>query len=258
MSRNFELLQQLEKEPLPLQAPEPAMDMPPIAATIVPPLFPAQRLPGDDIDTIAQAEEIKLLQRVFFLPRVDTPRVVVFSGIEQGDGCSSLCARIARLLASQTRASVCLIDADVRSPSLHESFEVENRAGLIAALSSDSPVRELVQPVAQERLWLLASGAWNPNAFALLASEQLRTRIAELRREFDFVLIDAPPAAGFTDAMLLGQVTDGVVLIVRANTTRRVTAQKIVEELQAVNVRILGTVLNQRSFPIPQKIYSRL
>jgi len=86
----------------------------------------------------------------------------------------------------------------------------------------------------------------------------LQTRFAELRKEFDFVLIDAPPLTPYSDALAFGQLTDGFILVVEANATRREAALQVAENLRAANIRILGAVLNQRTFPIPESLYHRL
>jgi Mrp family chromosome partitioning ATPase len=81
---------------------------------------------------------------------------------------------------------------------------------------------------------------------------------AELRREFDFVIVDAPPLTRCADAIALGQLSDGVVLVLEANSTRRETALAAAESLRSSGIQIIGAVLNKRTFPIPEKIYNRL
>jgi Mrp family chromosome partitioning ATPase len=91
-----------------------------------------------------------------------------------------------------------------------------------------------------------------------LSAEWLDSRLKELRLEFDYTVLHAPPAGLCSEAALLGHLSDGVVLVLQANSTRRVAAQKVKQMLHASNVRLLGTVLNQRTFPIPEAIYKRL
>jgi Mrp family chromosome partitioning ATPase len=86
----------------------------------------------------------------------------------------------------------------------------------------------------------------------------MRLRLAELHAAFDYVLIDAAALNACNDAIVLGGLSDGVVLTLKANSSRRETARKAVQELQAANVRTLGAVLNQRTFPIPDALYKRL
>lgn len=85
-----------------------------------------------------------------------------------------------------------------------------------------------------------------------------RERLGELRTEFDYMVVHAPAAGVYSGTCLLGQASDGLVLIIEAGYTRRSTAQKTKERLHAANVKILGAVLNGRTFPIPESIYRRL
>ena len=86
----------------------------------------------------------------------------------------------------------------------------------------------------------------------------MRLRMTELRSRYDYVLINAAPLSVSDDAIMLGPLADGVVLVLKANSSRRETARKAVENLQAAQVKVLGAVLNQRTFPIPEKIYKKL
>jgi Mrp family chromosome partitioning ATPase len=91
-----------------------------------------------------------------------------------------------------------------------------------------------------------------------LSAGWLRRRLDELRLAFDYTIFQAPPVGQFSDALLLGHLCDGVVVILTAGSTRRVAARKVKERLYSANARLLGTVLNDRKFPIPDRIYKRL
>jgi Mrp family chromosome partitioning ATPase len=86
----------------------------------------------------------------------------------------------------------------------------------------------------------------------------MRLRLLELGETFDYVLIDAAALNACNDAVVLGGLSDGVVLTLKANSSRRETARKAVQQLQTANVRTLGAVLNERTFPIPEALYKRL
>ena len=206
-------------------------------------------------------EAVRLVHRLFLVPGPEAPRVVLFSGVDPGDGCSTVCVRVAETLASEVgvSGSFCLVDANLRDPSLHTYFGLENRAGLVESLTQSGPVRNFAQQLDGGRLWVMTSGSLNSaNIHSLLGSEALRNRIAELRSEFDSVLIDSPPVNMYADACGLGKLADGVILVLQSNATRREAARKAKETLENAHVKLLGAVLNKRRFPVPAAIYGRV
>jgi capsular exopolysaccharide synthesis family protein len=253
MSRNFELMQNLGKEREVFQA---ATEAPAIIPTPPPPidLQPLQLKMEE-----SQRDEIfKLVQRVFLVPGTERARLVLVSGMESGNGCSWICARMAEVLAAQVSASVCVVDANLRSPGLHREFGVSNHYGLTDALQVTEPVRRFVTQLSRPNLWLLSCGAEKEGSQTLLGSDRMRSLLPELQREFDYILVDAPPLREGDDTIMLGRNAEGVVLVLRANTSRRETARKAVHDLEAANVRVLGAVLNHRQFPVPESIYKKL
>ena len=211
-------------------------------------------------DGFTAQEALRLVQRVFLVPGPDAPRVVVFSAVDPGDGCTTVCARVAETLAGEFSQSgtSCIIDADLRGASLHRHFGMENSKGLAEAVSQSGPVRDFMQPVNGGRLWLMTAGAGGSNVHSLLTSEALATRIAELRSEFDNVLIDSPAVNLYADAVALGKLADGMILVLQSNATRREAARRAKEIIEIGHVRLLGAVLNKRRFPVPAAIYGKI
>ena len=197
----------------------------------------------------------KLVQKLFLAQQ--GPKRVVFAATEPGTGCSWMTARVAESLAAQGRGSVCVVDCNLRAPGVHQQFGSENHHGLSDALNGTGPIRDYTTRWSQH-LWYVSCGAAAEAGQAMLGSDRMRQRLAELKTVFDFVLIDAAPLNTCNDAVVLGGLTDGVVLVLKANTSRRETARRALHELQSANVRTLGAVLNQRTFPIPEKIYRKL
>jgi receptor protein-tyrosine kinase len=107
-------------------------------------------------------------------------------------------------------------------------------------------------------LWLAGPEILADNSRVLLPPVQLKERLAQLRDEFEYMLIDAPGTSVCGDAQLLGLVADATILVIEANSTRRLTARKAKESLDAAGVRLLGTVLHNRLFPIPERLYRKL
>jgi Mrp family chromosome partitioning ATPase len=244
MSRNFELLQQSEKTDLltPVGMSVPLPQSAPTAATS---------------RDIANEEIAKLVQRLFLNGgQASVPRAVAFSGIARDDRSSWVCASAGKCLALLADASVCVVDANIWSAQLHTHFGADNRTGFTDALTADIPIQNLPRLVSKTNLWLMPSGPVKATFYTQV--ERLREYISELRGKFDYILISAPPLAREIEATLIGRLTDGIVLIVEANQTRRDAVRRAKEHLENAQVRLLGAVLDQRTFPIPEGIYRRL
>jgi len=246
LSRTFETLQRLDKE-------QEVAASPATTATIASPVLVERRKSV----RLGEEEILKMVQRVFRSTNPDAPRTVVFSSIEHGEGCTWVCANAALTLAAQTNASVCVVDANLRTPSLHEFFGLENAYGLAEAVTQSGSVRTFAQQIAGSNLWVLTSGALAlPSPAAALSSEAMRQRMADLRAEFEYVLVDAPPTNLYADGGTVGRLSDGLILVLRGNTTRREAAGKAKESLELANVRLLGAILNKRTYPIPRQVYN--
>jgi capsular exopolysaccharide synthesis family protein len=243
MSRNFELLRRAGKDSVLFAQPG------------------GNSLPNDprhhgiDVDRHSREETVKLVQRLFMFPNSHAPRKVVFSSV-QGNGSSEICSRAGEVLSAH--GSVCLVDANVRAPSLHQLLGAHEFPGLMDALVRPGPIKDFAVQIAGRNLWVLPPGSFGAQPESLFASERLRSRIGELREEFDYVMIDAPPVGSCADAALIGQMADGVILVVEANSTRRETARMAKETLEGANVKLLGVILNNRTFPIPEALYRKL
>lgn len=248
MSRNFELLQEMEKKHK--ARPEQIAESP-------------FALLGESIKTRrsfqwAADEALTLVQRIFLPQSERPPQVVVFAGIDHGSGCSGISGAVAEILAGKSSGQVCLLEANFRSPALPSLFGTANHFGLTNALLDDAPIRSFGKRIAGDNLWLISAGSQAEDSPNLLTSERLKARMSELRSEFEFVIIDAPPLTRYADAIGLGQVADGLVLIIEADSTRREAAQAATSNLRSSNIKILAAVLNKRTFPIPEQIYKRL
>ena len=238
MSRNFELLQKIGKEQdvfdpeevlVAQDAPQPVEEAPLLV-----------QAPVLNLGTKELEEVTKLVQRVFLLPGAQSPRSVVFMGTEPGNGCSWMCSRTAEVLASQVTGSVCLVDANLREPALHDVFRVSNEHGLSDSLRSTEPMGHYVQRMSRPNLYLVSGGSTAENWQGLVGSDRMRLRLSELRSEFDYVLIDSAAMSVGSDGVALGCASDGVVLVLKANSSRREWARKAVQELQTARAQSPG------------------
>jgi hypothetical protein len=243
MSRNFELSQQMEQQ-----------------ERVSSDLFVAagaetKREEGESRNTNghAPAEILRLVHTLFLSGGLSTPRQVLFCGVDAGEASGRLCVQAGEVLATELPLPVCVVDTKVRAPSLHRFFHANGVSTSRGNGSGRFHARQM-----GNNLWFLAPESLLSNGDSALGAEQLRSNLREVRKEFAYVLIDAEPVGQQTDAAALGQATDGVVLVLEANATRRVAALSAKEALEAAGVRLLGTVLNDRTFPIPENLYRKL
>jgi hypothetical protein len=210
-----------------------------------------------DVDRRTRDEELRLIQHVFLRPGTARPQIVLFGEVERYGAGAAICGRTAELLAAQVQGSVCVANAELREPSLHQRFGAQVAKGLLDILRDGGSARGAGQRVGTN-LWLLSSGSPSADPHTVLTSDRLRVLFEDLREQFDYVLISAPPFTQSAVSMLLSQLSDGVVLVVEAHATRRERARTVKESLAAAQVPLLGAVLNNRTFPIPDAIYRRL
>ena len=244
MSRNFELLTQIESEVGTMDHRIPAATYRAVVKAVAP----------SDAGDVGGEEMLRLIQSIFLSANGNAPRKVVFCGVDSENGSSSVCASAGRTLAANSARSVCLVDANLRSPRLSGIFGVDTT---IPSLGKSASVREQCTHLGGN-LWLAGTDLLTDDRDALLSLAELKHLLTQLSGEFEFVLIDAPGASVCGDAAILGQVADAAVLVIEAETTRRLSARKAKEALEAAGVRMLGTVLHNRSFPIPEGLYKRL
>lgn len=164
--------------------------------------------------------------------------------------------QVGQALAQQAPGSICVVKANRRAPQLENDFGRSTSDPVCGQVRRGS-LRESSRQIG-ENLWLAPPQVWQGENGRGLPASWLRGRLGQLRREFDYTLLHAPPVAMGSEAALLGNLSDGVILVVEANSTRRMAARKAKELLQAANARLLGIILSERTFPIPERIYRRL
>jgi hypothetical protein len=195
-------------------------------------------------------EQIRgLVRRVFFRSGAQPVKQIVISAAEAHSDVGWICDQVGQALALETDSDIAIVSRDLRSAEL-------------------AAVREpRYKGCASIKSWatLAASNLWRVPEFGLREpGEESGTgrywlsRLAELRNEFEYLVIHGPAAGVSSEAALLGQLADGIILVLDAHSTRRATACKIKETLEGAQSRILGTVLSERTFPVPERIYRRL
>jgi capsular exopolysaccharide synthesis family protein len=190
----------------------------------------------------AAAEAYRSLAASLQFSSLDRPvQTIGITSAAPGEGKSSTVANLAVALAEGGRR-VIVIDADLRRPGLHALFGVDPADGLTSVLLGERAQLPLVDtPAVGVRL--LASGPSPANPLEALASERFEQVLAMARAQADFVLVDTTPAGALADATVLARRVDGMLLVVKAGSTRRDLAIRARDQLERVNANILGVVL---------------
>ncbi|MEC9488875.1 MAG: CpsD/CapB family tyrosine-protein kinase [Halanaerobium sp.] len=146
---------------------------------------------------------------------------------------------------AQNGKKVIIIDADLRKPMQHRFFEMTNFNGLSSILTGEIEFAEGLRETGIDNLWLISTGITPPNPAELLASRKMEETLAEAKEFADYILIDTPPAIAVTDAALLGNKVDGVIIVVASHETHEEMLQKSQEVLEKARANIIGTILNK-------------
>jgi len=203
------------------------------------------------------SEALNLVQRVFLYRPEMAPQVVVFTSPQSGTGCSWVCARTAEVLAEHFPEDVCVVDCNLRSPAMHRYFHVDNNRGLAQALARKEPILDYVQEARSQKISVLTTGAPSVEMMPSLSNSMVQ-RLTELRQRFTYLLIDSPATNLYADVALLSPVSDGAILVLEADSTRRDAALQAKDLLLAAKFQLLGAAINKRTFHIPEFIYHRL
>jgi capsular exopolysaccharide synthesis family protein len=167
--------------------------------------------------------------------------VVTSAGV--GEGKSTTLANLA-VVSAQAGRKIILVDADLRRPTLHQTFGLGNETGLTTVMMDQAALASPpLQETEVEGLLVLTSGPLPPNPADLMGSRRMEEVIAALSEQSDQVLFDTPPVVAVTDAAVLATKVDGVLLVISAGKTRREYARTAVQRLEQIKARLVGTVL---------------
>jgi capsular exopolysaccharide synthesis family protein len=194
----------------------------------------------------AMAESLRELRTNLSYVDVDNPpKLIVVTSPRPADGKSTIAANLAEALASSTAQRVIAIDCDLRRPSLSKIFNVADGAGLTDVLSGRAQLGDVTQQVGESsNLWVIGAGRIPPNPSELLGSRSLKEILAFLG-EHAIVILDAPPVLPVTDAVVLSNSADGVLVVVSARSTTYDQLDRTLQLVGRGGGKLLGAVLNQ-------------
>ena len=191
-----------------------------------------------------QAEAIRILRTNIRFLAVEPPlRRLLITSPEQGEGKTTVAANLAVSLAA-VGTGVLLIECDMRRPALGGLFDIKEEPGLSNVLAGDVPFNIAVRETAYPGLRVLCAGTPAPNPSDLLSGIRMSKLLEGAAKFADMVIIDTPPWLPVADAALLAPKSDGVMLVVRAEKTRKNKALELRRNLEQLNARILGVTVN--------------
>lgn len=175
---------------------------------------------------------------------LDQPcRTIVITSSSAGEGKTTTVANFG-IVVAQAGSRVCLIDSDLRRPTLHRMFGLNNARGLSSALLEGKAFREIAQQTRVPNLWILTSGPLPANPAELVGSKRMREYMDAATADFDLIICDTPPIISVSDGVALAAQCDGVIIVVRAGAIPDEVVRRAIGQIEAVHGRVLGVLLN--------------
>jgi capsular exopolysaccharide synthesis family protein len=226
----------------------PALGVVPMAECNEPGQAPA------NIGMITHAQPASMIAEAFFHIRTaillssseTPPRVLTITSPNPHEGKTVSSLNLAITLAGKDRRCL-IVDCDLRKPMVHRTFQEARGDGLANCLTGSSKLHDVIRSTPVPNLHYVSAGSKPPNPNELFASESFRKVMEQLRREFDYIVLDCPPILGFADARSVSSHSDGVVLVFKHHCTTREAGRLAVQLLHQNSCRILGVILSMAS-----------
>ncbi len=202
------------------------------------------------------AESYRALRTSLLLSNLGAPpKVIMVTSALPQEGKTTTSINCAVVLA-QKGVRVLLVDADLRRPSIHKTLGMGPRSGLSNVLTGSSTLEQTITRSAiLPNLFILPAGTPPPNPAELLASTNMRDVLAQLREQYDHIVVDTPPSLSVTDAVVLSPRADAVVLVIRSGQTTKQSLRRARDILSQVNAKVVGVLLNAVDLSSPDYYY---
>jgi protein-tyrosine kinase len=174
------------------------------------------------------------------------------------EGVSTITANFAKALADDPLLNVLVVDGNPGDAIQHEMFGLENGAGFVEFARGDAKLEDVIHNTARTNLCVITSGVAAGGMFQLAGTERVTTFVKSLQPRFHYLLFDAPPVLSYPETAVLGSHVDGVLLVVRALSTRREAVARARDTLIKSGCNVVGAVLNRYRYSIPEFIYRRV
>jgi capsular exopolysaccharide synthesis family protein len=206
--------------------------------------------------TVSYYEQLKAN---FLTRHAERPtKTILFTGTVNGEGTSSTAMNFAKALARDPELKVLLIDANLRNPSVHNTFSISHSASLAKLLNDANPGGRVPFRFEQGKVNVLPGGGMYSDPTSIFASREFSSFLLAMEQVFDFIVLDSPPVLKFSETRIIASKVDATILVLQSGKTKKQRAHRAVRELESAGTRLLGTVINRRKYYIPQWLYKHL
>lgn len=189
------------------------------------------------------AEDYKVLRTSLLLSSAEAPpKTVLITSTGPEEGKTVTAINLATAIA-QSEYSVLLMDADLRKPRIHKIYSLRNDKGLSTYLAGGSDIN-IIREGPLPNLSVIPSGPIPPNPSELLGSKRMKELLETLRGSFDVIIIDSPPVLTVSDSLVMGKMTDGVLLVTRGGKTTYELSMRSIKSISDMKANLLGIVIN--------------
>ena len=204
----------------------------------------------------AVTEEYRAVRTSLLAQNPDERFCYLITSANAGEGKSVTAANLALVMAERIDRRTILVDCDLRKHMLANYLNAANTPGMVELLHTEATLKQAIQPTVYPNLFFLPAGEVPEEEVAeLVGRPELEEVVAELRRQYDYVIFDSPPINVVSDAGMLGQAAGEALLVVRMHKTHRESVDKALRLLHAANVKPAGIILTHRRFLIPNSLY---
>ena len=247
MSKIYEALEHAQKELKGLEKPILPSSHPPIPSS------------SHDLLGLEMEEEmIRLYQNIESLLSGSKKAVIQFIGSREGEGTSTVIREFAKVAALKLGKLVLLLDADRHKLSQHLYFNIQPIYNLEEVLKSNDPIDIALYQIGETKLFVSPISSSTTSTPKIFDTQKIDIFLEKLRKRFDWILIDSPPATTSSDGLAFSNRVDGTVLVLEAENTRWPVVESVKEKIIRSGGKILGIVFNKRRYYIPEFVYKRL
>ena len=204
-----------------------------------------------------------LSEQIFLISKDRKIKTIMINSTSMNEGASTIIANVGTYFAHHLHRKVLIIDANLRHASLHKKFakvtkfRKSNIQGLSELIEEKISFEESIQKI-DKHMDIIIAGETELNPITLLESSKMKQVLKDAKEKYDIVLIDSANLGAYTDAYMLTEQVDGVIIVAKEGKTKRQIVKRALEPFKDEKVNVLGVVLNSRTYPIPRMIYNRI